>query len=280
MSTAVTYGSPEHAGADRPALADRALSRAAAFWFLVAAAGQLIFAAYIAIAYGGAAFGGDWAAWNKLLPRGVIEGDKVGNTAVALHVAFAFTITVGGLLQLVPRIRAAAPAFHRWSGRFYIATAFAISLAGLYMVWTPGRGAVGGPANWIAISLNGLLVMGCAVMALRLARARDFARHRRWALRLFLVVSGVWFMRLAMMITVIAAQGTLSMGKIFGGPIGIALGFGNYLVPLAVLELYFLARDRGGPKAKLAMAGTLVILTLVMAAGIALASAMMWLPNM
>jgi len=37
---------------------------AATFWFVVAAAGQLIFAFYIASLYGGATLRGDLAGWN------------------------------------------------------------------------------------------------------------------------------------------------------------------------------------------------------------------------
>ncbi|HYE50654.1 MAG TPA: DUF2306 domain-containing protein [Azospirillaceae bacterium] len=275
MTATLTYG-----GGTSPITAGRALKAAATLWFLTAAAGQLVFAAYVAVVYGGAALRGDWEAWNRILPRGLIEGDTAGNTAVVLHLAFAVTITVSGLLQLIPAVRARAPAVHRWTGRAYIATAFVVSLGGLYMVWAPDRGAVGALPNWIAISLNAVLIMACGALALRHARARDFARHRRWALRLFLVVNGVWFIRIGVMLWAVLFQGMDGIGKGFSGPVGIALSFGQFLVPLAVLELYLLAQERGGAVAKSAMAAGLVVLTAGMGAGIVAATLFMWLPKM
>ena len=49
--------------------------------------------------------------------------------------------------------------------------------------------------NDIGVSLNGVLIMIFAEIALRYARARKIAVHRRWALRTFMVVSGVRFLR-------------------------------------------------------------------------------------
>ena len=50
--------------------ASNALARAGQTWFIVAAAGQLIFAWYMAALYGMSALRGDWATWNKVMPRG------------------------------------------------------------------------------------------------------------------------------------------------------------------------------------------------------------------
>ena len=45
------------------------------------------------------------------------------NLVLGLHLAFAFVITVGGLLQLIPAIRRTRPALHRWTGRAYLVAA-------------------------------------------------------------------------------------------------------------------------------------------------------------
>ena len=74
-----------------------------------------------------------------------------------------------------------------------IVTAFTISLAGLYMMWF--RGTVGDLSQHLGQSLDAVLIMLCAVLALRYALARDFKTHRRWALRLFMVVSASLFIR-------------------------------------------------------------------------------------
>src|SRR5206468_256528 len=153
-----------------------------------------------AVFYGRAAVQGNFAAWNTVMPHGNVPGDTMGNLAVAMHLFLAVMIIAGGAIQLIPRIRHRAPAVHRWNGRIYISAAFAISIIGLYMVWV--RGSVGDISQHIAISLNAVLIMLCAAFALRHALARKFVVHRRWALRLFLVMSGVWFFRVGLMLWV------------------------------------------------------------------------------
>lgn len=257
----------------------RALNVAVGLWFLIAVTGQLIFATYVAGFYGRATLQGDLAIWNKVMPHGYVPGDALGNLAVGLHLFFALLITVGGALQLTPQVRAYAPAFHRWNGRVYIVTAFAISLVGLFMVWT--RGTVGGQLQHVAISLNAILIMAFAAMALRTARARKFGDHRRWALRLFLASSGVWFFRVGLMLWLVIHRAPVGFDpKTFQGPFLTFLSFAQYLLPLAVLQLYLHAQERGGPAGRYAMAALLVVLTLGMAGGIAAAALGMWLPRL
>lgn len=262
------------------AAADRALRASATFWFVTAAAGQAIFAAYIAALYGGAVVRGDLAAWNSVMPHGLIAGDPMGNAALAVHLALAFVITVGGPLQLIPQLRARFPRFHRWNGRVYVVTAFVISLAALYLIWArsglPGWDLL----NGVAISINALLIIGCAAMAWRYAMIRRFDRHRRWALRLFLVVSGVWFLRLLVMLWILINQGPVGLGDNLNGPAGLALTVAQYSLPLAVLEIYLRVRDRGGVAERFAAAAGLAALTVAMGVGIVMASLFMWLPHM
>lgn len=72
-----------------------------------------------------------------------------------------------------------------------------LTIAGLYMIWT--RGTVGDLVTQLAISGDGMLILICAAFALRFAMACNFTRHRRWALRLFMVASAVWFFRVGLM---------------------------------------------------------------------------------
>lgn len=256
------------------------LRAAAAFWFAVTALGQLIFATYIAGFYGRSIVAGQPQRWNQVMPHGYVAGDTYFNLILGLHLAFAFVITVGGVLQLIPALRRRVPALHRWTGRAYLAAAAVMSLGGLSMVW--GRGVVGDLPQHIAISLNALLILGCAATAWRHARARRFDVHRRWALRLFLAVSGVWFFRVGLMAWIVVNQGPAGFDeKTFAGPFLTALAFGVYVVlPLGVLELYFRAQRSGRPRAQYAMAGGLALLTLLMGVGIAAATAFMWLPKL
>lgn len=244
-----------------------ALEGAARLWFAAAFVGQAMFVFYILAVYGPSTLSGDFAAWNenKNLLKGYVPGDTAGNLAFAAHVLMAAVVTFGGTLQLIPQIRARAPAIHRWIGRAFMTTAIAGSLVGLYMVW--GRPTGDSLANSIAISIDAALILAFAALAWRAAVRRDIASHRRWAMRTFVVANAVWFLRLG-----VVAYGILrtpfgeaapSMGSFFD-----AWNFGCYLVPLAILELYFLAKARGGPQAKLAMAGGLVVTTAAMSLGI------------
>lgn len=259
------------------ATANAALNGAAKLWFVAAAVGQLAFAFYIAGFYGGPTLRGNFEAWNrKSLITGYVAGDRAGNLYFAAHVLMAGLITVGGVLQLVPRIRARAPWLHRWNGRLYVLVAFLMALGGLWLVWARGTyltysGAAG-------ISLNALLIMGCAALAVRCARGRKVDAHRRWALRLFLSANGVWFQRLGYMAWIIINQGPVGIGKRMDGPFDIFWGFGCYLVPLAALELYLLTKDRAGARGKVAMATGLFVMTLVMSVGVVGAYLIMWRP--
>ncbi len=254
------------------------LKLAARFWFVVAVLGQWIFAFYVAAVYSPAAFRGNLAAWNKVMPHRYIVGDPVGNLAMAVHLLLAVLVTVGGPLQLIPQLRRIAPKFHRWNGRFFIPAVFVTSVAGLYMVWV--RGTAGDFVQHLGVSLNAVLIMTFAVLALRYALARDLDTHRRWALRLFLVVNGVWFYRVGLMLWLVLNRGPAGFDpKTFTGPFLSFWSFANYLLPLAVLELYLRAGDSNSVPRRFAMAAGLFVLTLGMGVGIAVATKVMWVPK-
>jgi uncharacterized membrane protein len=260
-------------------VANTALKAAARLWFLVAVVGQWIFAYYVASFYGGSAVKGDFEAWNKVLPHGHIPGHTMGNVAVAAHLLFAVIVIVGGPLQLLPQVRERFPAFHRWNGRIYLLTAFTTSIVGLFMVWIRG-GTVGGTVQHLGISLDAVLILFCGAMALRHALARDLRTHRRWALRLFMVVNGVWFFRVGLMLWLVLNNGPVGFDpKTFRGPFLDFWSFADYLLPLAVLEVYLRTQDRAGTLGKFAVAAGLLLLTGAMSVGVFAATMGMWLPR-
>lgn len=260
-------------------LAGRALPWAATAWCAVAVAGQLMFTAYVLSFYGRAAVAGQPEHWNKVLPHGWVPGDTAANLLTGLHLAFTVLIILSAVVQLLPVVRRRMPAVHRWNGRFYVLSALLMGLSGLLMAWT--RKTVGDLPQHLAVSLNGVLIIAFAAVAWRLALARRFEQHRRWALRLFLAVSGVWFFRIGLMAWIVLNQGPAGFDpKTFTGPFLTFLGFAQYLLPLAVLEAYFRTREQAGPRTRLAMAAGLAGLTLLTALGIGAASLIMWLPRM
>jgi uncharacterized membrane protein len=264
---------------DLSSVADRALKAAVRFWFAVTFIGQLLFAFEVASFYGLTAVRGNWIAWNRSITHGLVPGDTMGNLAIVIHLTSAVIIILAGTLQLIPNVRERAPSFHRWNGRLYIVTAFTVSLAGLYMMWI--RGSVGDLAQHLGASLMAVLIMFCAVMALRYAMARNFKTHRRWALRLYLVVSASLFIRAGLFLSLLLNHAPFGFDPTtFTGPFLTFITFAQYLVPLTVLELYFWTQDRGGAPGRFAMATGLVVLTLGLAAGIFSVSMAVWVPSL
>ena len=256
-------------------LADSALKAAARFWFVVAVIGQLLFALATASFYGLTALRGDYHG--SRISQGHVAGDLTGNSAVAMHLISAVVIMLAGAVQLVPQVRSRFPVFHRWNGRVYMLAALAVSAAGVYMTW---RGSVGDLSQHIGGSLNAVLIWLFAGMALRYAVARDFRTHRRWALRLFLVVSAAWFFRIVVFLSFIVFKGPVGFDPTtFRGPFLTFMSFGQYLLPLAFLELYLRAEERPGALQRMATAAGLFIVALAMGAGVFAVSVALWVPQ-
>jgi uncharacterized membrane protein len=285
MSTAVSIQSIADAPAGRHARAagnvraQHALTAAARCWFAVAIGGQLMQAVYVVWFYGGTALRGRLDAWGSFLWRGYVRGDGAGNAALVVHLAAAVILVVGGGMQFVPQIRQRAPRLHRWVGRIYILTAVATSIAGLYLTWI--RGTRGDFSQHLGGSLNAVLIILCAALAVRSAVVRRFDAHRRWVLRLFMVVSGAWFYRVGLFLWLLLNQGPAGFDPLtFRGPALTAISFANSLLPLILVEIYLRVRTAGGTVDRLALAGLIVALTIAMGMGILGATAGMWLPMM
>ncbi|MBC8024909.1 MAG: DUF2306 domain-containing protein [Steroidobacteraceae bacterium] len=248
-------------------------------WFLIAVAGQWLFAAYVASFYGGVALTGDLSGWNAELPRGYVEGQVFENFVVGAHLALAFVVLVCGPLQFSRALRTRLPRLHRMNGRVYILTAMITSLAGVYMIAT--RGTVGDGSLHMATSFNALLILSFAALAWRSALQRDFEMHRVWVMRLWLAVGGVWFFRVGFMFWVAWNQGPVGFDmKTFSGPAITILGFAQTLLPLAVLQLYLLAERSNQPLVRYAVAAVIGAATFVTGFGLFAAANKMWLPHL
>ncbi len=260
-----------------PARAGAILAGSAAVWWFAAFLGQWAFFSYIVAFYGPATLAGNFAAWNKgkagMFFRGYVPGDRAGNLAFGLHALLAAYVAFGGALQLVPQLRNHAPALHRWNGRLFLATALGLSLTGLYMVWV--RGVSESTRHSAIISLNAALIIVFAGLALRSALRRDFAVHRRWALRTYVVANGQWFFRVGLFAWIVGTIGLTGHPRYVNQALFV-WDFGCYLVPLAIVEIYLRVKDGAGPRARYVLAGALAVLTLLMGAGIAAFSAFTW----
>lgn len=239
--------------------AQAALRASAVMWFIPAMIGQLLFAYHVALEYGATALAGNLSAWNERLFVGLVEGDAVGNLALVAHLIIAFVVTIGGILQLLPTLRARAPGLHRWNGRLFILMAFVTSIAALYMVWT--RDTFGPDSLELSVSLNALLIMAFAATTLRYAVLRRIDVHHRWALRTFMVMSGVWFLRVMYACIGVVTQGAMLPGieNDMSGPTNFVISYASFLLPLAVLEIYFWAGRSGDPAVKMLTAALVTL---------------------
>lgn len=256
----------------------RALSVAAGLWFATAAFGQTAFAAFILAFVLPRLASGDLPGLNdKPHITGYVSGDSWGNTHLLAHLLLGALMTLSGLLQLLPALRRGWPALHRWNGRMFMSAALITTLSGFYLTWIRGSQLSLGSA--LTTSANGVLILLALTLAWRSARAGDFARHRRHALRTYLLVNGVWFLRLGLVLAglLLAAFG---YSLRVDGPAFLVVSLLSWALPLAVLELYFAAQRSAKASLKHGVALLLGILALMTAGGALAAWLFMWAPRL
>jgi tetratricopeptide (TPR) repeat protein len=257
-------------------VASAALKAAARSWFVVVVVGQLVFAFSTASFYGLTALRGDYHRWSRFMTQ--VPGDTIGNWAIAVHLLSAVLVMLAGAVQLVPGVRGRFPVFHRWNGRLYMLAAVALGVGGVYMMWI--RGTAGDVPQHLGQTLDAVLIWLCAAVALRHALARNFAAHRRWALRLFLVICASLFIRSAVFLTLIFFNGPVGFDPVtLRGPFLTVVSFAQTLVPLAVLQLYLRAQERPGALLRMATAGIIFVLTFAVGVGLFAVSAAIWVPH-
>lgn len=248
-------------------------------WFVVVVVGQFIFVAYILGLYGVSGLAGDFERWNEATTHGYVEKDIWGNVFFGIHMALAAIITIGGPLQLMKKVRAKFPKFHRINGRVYISAAFLISVAGLYLAWA--RDMEGGLIGAIFITINAAFILVSAFYTIKYAIARKLAIHRKWAIRLFLAMSGVWFFRVFLMLWFIIWQGPIGIDlESFTGPALNMLYIFCYIFPVLFAGLYFRAKETTSKKEKTAVSIFILVLTVCIAVGTFAATMGMWLPRL
>lgn len=250
-----------------------ALKSAAAIWTCTTILGQWLFVCYI-LAYHGSLLlqHGLEGLGRTHLPVGYVAGDTFGNVTLATHILLAALMIGTGTLQLVPSIRVRHPALHRWSGRIYIPAAAMLAAAGLYVTWT--RSASENLVPYIGNSTNGVLIVFFASMTLRYALKRDFVAHRAFALRLFISGSAIWFLQIGFSLWFFISD---ALGITFEHFFDFWL-FGQYLIPLAILEFYLRAK-RGGAVQRAVVAVVLLFATAVLGGGLYLTATAYWLPR-
>jgi len=175
-------------------------------------------------------------------------------------------------------VRNRFPKFHKINGRIYITAAFLISFTGLYLSWI--KGSVGGLTGSIFITINGLLIMISAFFTIAAATKGQLKKHRKWAIRLFLCMNGVWFFRVFLMLWITIHQAPVGFDpETFQGPALNLLYTLSYIFPIIFAELYFIAKTKGNT-VKNSLSTFLFVLTLCILIGTFSATLGMWLPSL
>lgn len=167
--------------------------------------------------------------------------DVAATVGIFLHMLTGAGLTALAPLQLIGRIRRRWPSVHKATGYLLIALAFVTCPAGL--IYIAHQGTIGGAQMSLAFAIYGLLLAGAALQTLRFARARAFDRHRRWALRFFVLAIGSWLYRVFYTLWWLIADGN-GTAPDFTGPFDRVMNFGFYLPWLILLELWFRAGGR------------------------------------
>lgn len=111
---------------------------------------------------------------------------------LAIHAAGAATALLLAPVQMLPRLRAAVPAAHRWIGRLYIVCCLTGGAAGVFLA----IGSTAGPVATAGFGALALAWIGANVMGWRAARRRSFVAHRRWMIRSFALTFAAVTLRL------------------------------------------------------------------------------------
>lgn len=199
----------------------------------------LQFVLYIALTYIARLFDGDLQRWNNGFLPGLYSPDNPGASgSIGLHFVTGAVVMVLGCIQLVPVIRTRWPVVHRWVGRLYVGTAVLTAVGGLGFIVL--QRTVGGIMMDIGFGLYGLLMILSAGQAIRYARARDFDRHRAWAVRLFALVIASWLYRMEYGLSTLVDFDGRTVD--FRGWFDFVMDFFFYLPNLVIAELYLRAR--------------------------------------
>lgn len=247
--------------------------------FGITTLGLWLFTAYIVALYCVAALQGNFEVWNAKLPHGYVPGNTVGNVSLGFHLVFAAVISFIAPLQLIPGLRNKLPAMHRWAGRIYIFAAFTLASSGLYLELS-GRKTVGDWSMHAAITVNAFIILVSAWLALYYAIKRKFAIHKRWALRLFWAVNGVFMFRLLVMFWMLANQGPrwVDIDSFTGIPLTV-IAICVYIVPVLIVEAYLRALESRKAALKVSVAGSFNVISLVFLIGTFGATMGLWLPH-
>ena len=211
---------------------------------LLLAASVWWFAAH-AVTRGFSAFAGDPEALGRF------AGGVFSNGAIFSHMIFGGVITLLAVLQWAGPVRRRWPALHRMSGRVLATLACLTGIGGL--IYIALSGTIGGFEMSAGFTLYGVLMVIAAIQTPRMAMTGQYARHRRWGVRLIVLCLASWLYRVhyGLLYATVCADGGEACFALttpaFTGPFDRIQNWAFYLPYLALAEIWL----RLGPKPKL-----------------------------
>lgn len=162
--------------------------------------------------------------------------DRLASAGLFLHMAMGGAATILMPFQLLGPLRRTWPGLHRAAGYGIVCAAVAAALGGL--LYMARQGTIGGPEMTAGFTLYGGLMLGAALQALRMARARNWSAHRAWALRLAVLILASWAYRLHYVLWYIATDGLWSDTATHLGAFDRVQNWAFYLPYLLLLEIW------------------------------------------
>lgn len=166
-------------------------------------------------------------------PPEPITANPFAHPFLVIHVVAAMIALLVGPLQFVRRLRTLWPAFHRATGKLYVAAILIGSPAGFVLA----LGSTAGPLAAAGFATVALLSVAFTWLGWRAAVNRQFAAHRVWMLRSWAMTSAAITLRLYLPFA----------GLVLGLPFYTAypvIAWLSWLTNWAIVE-YWIRRTRG-----------------------------------
>jgi len=166
-------------------------------------------------------------------PPPPVTANPFAHPFLVVHVVAAMIALLVGPLQFVRRIRSRWPAFHRATGKLYVAAILVGSPCGFVLA----LGTTSGPLAATGFATVAVLSTVFTWLGWRAAVNRQFAEHREWMLRSWAMTSAAITLRLYLPFA----------GLVLGLPFYTAypvIAWLSWLTNLAIVE-YWIRRSRG-----------------------------------
>lgn len=158
----------------------------------------------------------------------------VYRVAFYVHILSAPFVLASGLILLSEWVRQRAGAFHCVLGRIHVGVLLVLVLPSSAAM---SREAFGGWAAGVSFLVLTAATAGCAIAGVIYARRRQYARHRRWMLRTYVLICSAVVLRL-----ISGTAGTIGVAD--PEQAYIVAAWISWTVPLAMLEIAERLRSR------------------------------------